>query len=197
MKKFNWEKATRYEMNAVFKTPELPQQLAKTGPYDPMHPRICMCCSSLVRGTCFDDITTSRDHVKEAVELFREARRRKRFPVTDAVAILDETPHVTGPKPNDAAARAALFRLGKDDSAGWIKSLADSKDGPITLTLSTETQLFPINMPVMARWKGGSYFSGVVVGVPAEGYYAVDFDDGDKDPHCPAAHVKPKGSNNE
>ena len=64
----------------------------------------------------------------------------------------------------------------------------------VALTVSTESQMFAPGTLVHARWKGGSFFPGVVHAIAADGFYCIHFDDGDKDPHCPAAHVKLKGT---
>lgn len=53
MQKFNWASAARYEVNAVFRTPELPTEIVKTGSYGVCRPRICECCYSLVQGELF------------------------------------------------------------------------------------------------------------------------------------------------
>lgn len=110
----------------MFRTPEMPAQIVKTGDYGTRRPRICACCYSLIRGTGFDDISVPRDRQAEAAELFRGARCRTRFPVTDAVGLADDTPGFDAESATAHTARqAAVLRVVKDDNTAWVQRVPE------------------------------------------------------------------------
>jgi len=186
MKKFNWQTAARYEVNAVFRTPELPPQIVKCGSYGKSNPRICECCHSLVEGTCFDDISVIRDREQETAELFREARCRHRFAVSDSVELSDETPIA------ETGRNTAVSCITRDDNSCWTRTISDTSSA-VTLSISTNRDLFAPGTRVHARWKGGSFYPGKVQSITMQGderFYSINFDDGDYDPICPLGHVK-------
>lgn len=49
---------------------------------------------------------------------------------------------------------------------------------------------FPVGTKIEAKWKGGSFYKGTIAAFNADGTYAVNYDDGDKEAAVKEANIK-------
>lgn len=49
---------------------------------------------------------------------------------------------------------------------------------------------FPVGTKIEAKWKGGSFYKGTIAAFNADGTYAVNYDDGDKEASVKESNIK-------
>eukprot|EP00281_Chroomonas_sp_CCMP1168_P012191 CAMPEP_0206279746 /NCGR_PEP_ID=MMETSP0047_2-20121206/38181_1 /ASSEMBLY_ACC=CAM_ASM_000192 /TAXON_ID=195065 /ORGANISM="Chroomonas mesostigmatica_cf, Strain CCMP1168" /LENGTH=319 /DNA_ID=CAMNT_0053709705 /DNA_START=142 /DNA_END=1102 /DNA_ORIENTATION=+ len=91
---------------------------------------------------------------------------------------------------------AALMKRSQTENGGELKSdseyikSAKSLWNAVAATQAGVPEDLTVGVRVLARWKGGNFYSGKIAAKNSDGSVAVQFDDGDFDKRIPVHHVK-------
>lgn len=90
-------------------------------------------------------------------------------------------------KTSIAATLVALTLIGAGCSATTPPPAAPQAQAPAVVAPVAK---YPVGTKIEAKWKGGSYYKGTIAAFNADGTYAVNYDDGDKEASVKEVNIK-------
>lgn len=91
-------------------------------------------------------------------------------------------------KTSIAATLVALTLVGAGCSTATPPAPAPQAQAPAAVVAPVAK--FPVGTKIEAKWKGGSFYKGTIAAFNADGTYAVNYDDGDKEAAVKEANIK-------
>lgn len=92
-------------------------------------------------------------------------------------------------KTSIAPTLVALTLVGAGCSTATPPAPAPQAQAPAAAVVAPVAK-FPVGTKIEAKWKGGSFYKGTIAAFNADGTYAVNYDDGDKEAAVKEANIK-------
>src|SRR5687768_16145139 len=89
------------------------------------------------------------------------------------------------------------FDIQYDDGDAENSLEANFIIAPGSVGLNNTPGKISVGLPVRARFRGGSYYSGKIDKINNDGTFFILFDDGDTEPQCPRDHILLPGEEEE